>query len=120
MHPRMLHHKHAIVLLPVHLPGYLRLSTDVCDIKQAIGTGANPSYTEAQKIYVDGKNSFKSDGSIRTLRGESGQETSDSTAKAACSAACPAKALFLAFAFCLITRLGQVMARLLYLKLLLV
>ncbi|KAF8063723.1 Subtilisin BL [Scenedesmus sp. PABB004] len=48
--------------------GYLRLSTDVCDIKKAIGPDANPDYAEARKIYIDGKNSYKSDGTIRTLR----------------------------------------------------
>eukprot|EP00775_Hariotina_reticulata_P009084 gene9084-9254_t len=49
--------------------GYLRLSTDVCDIKAAIGDSqTNPGYTEAKKIYSEGKNSLKSDGSIRTLR----------------------------------------------------
>lgn len=49
--------------------GYLRLSTDICDIKAAIGTSDNPNYAEARKIYVDGKNSYKNDGTIRTLRG---------------------------------------------------
>jgi hypothetical protein len=54
------------------MTGYLRLSTDVCDIKAAIGKSeTNPGYAEAKKIYVDGKNSLKSDGSVRTLRGES-------------------------------------------------
>lgn len=51
-----------------NVAGYLRLSTDVCDIKAAIGTSENPDYSEAKKIYTDGKNSYKSDGKIRTLR----------------------------------------------------
>ncbi|WIA14465.1 hypothetical protein OEZ85_002990 [Tetradesmus obliquus] len=48
--------------------GYLRLSTDICDIKSTIGTSDNPPYAEARKIYLDGKNSYKNDGTIRTLR----------------------------------------------------
>eukprot|EP00879_Flechtneria_rotunda_P022938 GHRR01024245.1.p1 GENE.GHRR01024245.1~~GHRR01024245.1.p1 ORF type:complete len:314 (-),score=74.29 GHRR01024245.1:228-1169(-) len=51
-----------------NVAGYLRLSTDICDIKSAIGTSDNPNYAEARKIYIDGKNSYKSDGTIRTLR----------------------------------------------------
>ncbi|KAF6261950.1 Low iron-inducible periplasmic protein-domain-containing protein [Scenedesmus sp. NREL 46B-D3] len=48
--------------------GYLRLSTDICDIKAAIGPSDNPDYAEAQAIYMDGRNSFKNDGTVRTLR----------------------------------------------------
>lgn len=33
-----------------NVEGYLRLSTDVCDIKSAIGTGPNPPYAEARKV----------------------------------------------------------------------
>jgi hypothetical protein len=64
--------------------GYLRLSTDVCDIKTAIGDGPNPPYAEARKIYVDGKNSRKSDGSIRTLRGEFSTSHVDRIAQSHC------------------------------------
>jgi hypothetical protein len=41
----------------------------VC-LQSTIGTTANPPYAEARKIYVDGRHSFKNDGTIRTLRGE--------------------------------------------------
>lgn len=54
-----------------NVAGYLRLSTDVCDIKAAIGDSATPDYTEAKAIYTDGRNSFKSDGTVRSLRGAS-------------------------------------------------
>lgn len=43
----------------------------MCDIKSTIGTSANPDYAAARKIYVDGKNQRKNDGTIRSLRGES-------------------------------------------------
>jgi hypothetical protein len=39
-------------------------------LQSTIGTSDNPPYAEARKIYLDGKNSFKNDGTVRTLRGE--------------------------------------------------
>lgn len=41
-----------------------------CCTQSTIGTSDNPPYAEARKIYLDGKNSYKNDGTIRTLRGE--------------------------------------------------
>lgn len=49
--------------------GYLRLSTDVCDIKSAIGPDRTANYETANEIYTAGKNSFKSDGTQRTFQG---------------------------------------------------
>jgi hypothetical protein len=51
-----------------NVAGYLRLSTDVCDIKAAIGPADTANYEAAAEIYENGKNSFKSDGSQRTFR----------------------------------------------------
>lgn len=47
------------------------MSTDACDIKALVDT-EKPDWAAASKIYIDGKNSKKSDGTIRTLRGELG------------------------------------------------
>jgi hypothetical protein len=44
--------------------------------QSTIGNTANPPYAEARKIYVDGRHSFKNDGTIRTLRGEGRYVTS--------------------------------------------
>eukprot|EP00878_Enallax_costatus_P033694 GHUV01037241.1.p1 GENE.GHUV01037241.1~~GHUV01037241.1.p1 ORF type:complete len:184 (-),score=30.73 GHUV01037241.1:231-782(-) len=52
-----------------NVAGYLRLSTDVCDIKAAIGPDNTANYEAAAKIYSDGKNSFKSDGTQRAFQG---------------------------------------------------
>eukprot|EP00878_Enallax_costatus_P000017 GHUV01000021.1.p1 GENE.GHUV01000021.1~~GHUV01000021.1.p1 ORF type:complete len:420 (+),score=129.51 GHUV01000021.1:221-1480(+) len=51
-----------------NVAGYLRLSTDVCDIKAAIGPDNTANYEAAAKIYSDGKNSFKSDGTQRAFQ----------------------------------------------------
>jgi len=48
--------------------GYLTVSKDVCEFKAALAKSP-PDYDAAKKIYQDGKNSKKSDGSMRTLRG---------------------------------------------------
>lgn len=61
---------HVTLFLAATPAGYLQLSSDICDIKTAIGDGPTPPYADAQRIYQNGKNSRKSDGSIRTLRGE--------------------------------------------------
>jgi hypothetical protein len=70
MHERIRAHDSFVLRLIYLHAGYLRLSTDICDIKESIGTSDNPDYAPARKIYNDGKNSYKSDGTIRTLRGE--------------------------------------------------
>lgn len=69
-----------------NVAGYLRLSTDVCDIKAAIGPDDEANYPAALEIYENGKNSFKSDGSQRTFRdiatdSYSGEPTWDMYAK---------------------------------------
>ncbi len=44
------------------------MTNDICDIRTVIDVDA-PNWQEGSKIYEDGRNSQKSDGSTRTLQG---------------------------------------------------
>ncbi|KAI8471515.1 MAG: Low iron-inducible periplasmic protein-domain-containing protein [Monoraphidium minutum] len=48
--------------------GYLKVSNDVCEFDNALNQ-PTPNFAAAKKLYASGKNSKKSDGSIRTLKG---------------------------------------------------
>jgi hypothetical protein len=63
-------HRHHHTALPAWVPapaGYLRVSSDACEIK-ALVSGDAPNWAEARNIYNNGKNSAKSDGTPRSLR----------------------------------------------------
>lgn len=48
--------------------GYLKVSNDVCNVADALN-GPTPGFAAAKAVYADGKNSRKSDGALRTLKG---------------------------------------------------
>ncbi|KAI8471514.1 MAG: Low iron-inducible periplasmic protein-domain-containing protein [Monoraphidium minutum] len=50
-----------------NVAGYLKVSNDVCDFKAALDKSP-PDWAAAKALYLDGKNSRRSDGSVRTLR----------------------------------------------------
>ncbi len=56
-----------------NVDGHRLITQDVCDIKEVLDAreeGADPDYEAAAEIYTNGKNSEKSDGTMRTLAGQ--------------------------------------------------
>lgn len=51
-----------------NVAGYLTVSNDLCEVIAALNTDT-PDFAAAKKLYTAGKNSKKSDGSVRTLKG---------------------------------------------------
>jgi hypothetical protein len=55
-------------LVKIKTKGYAGVSSDVCDFKAALDS-ATPNFATAKALYNAGKNSKKSDGSMRTFKG---------------------------------------------------